>query len=44
MSAARRLLGRESMMLLAYTMGDFSKIHLVRAALHPPGHYPHPIA
>ncbi len=40
----RRLLGRETPLLLFYTMGDFSRRRLVRAALHPPGHYPHPIA
>ena len=41
---ARRLLGREPPLLLFYTMGDFSKRRLIHAALHPPGHYPHPIA
>lgn len=40
----RRLLGRETPLLLFYTMGDFSRRRLVHAALHPPGHYPHPIA
>ena len=40
---ARRLLGRETPLVHAFTMGDYTKVRLVKAALHPPGYYPVPI-
>jgi glyoxylase-like metal-dependent hydrolase (beta-lactamase superfamily II) len=40
---ARRLLGRETPRVHTFTMGDYTKVRLIKAALHPPGYYPVPI-